>query len=468
LAADPEICGLSADSRTVRPGFLFAALPGSKTDGRAYLTEAIANGAAAVLAPTGTTIGDSRVALVTDDNPRRRFSLMASRFFARQPAVIAAVTGTNGKTSVVTFARQIWTQCGFPAASLGTLGLVTHDRREPGSLTTPDPVALHRTLATLAAHGVSHAALEASSHGLDQYRLDGVDMAAAAFTNLTRDHLDYHDTPEAYWKAKQRLFAEVMPPGRTAVLNADAPECDRLAELCRRLGHTVITYGFAGRDVRIEQAVPVAQGQALALAVADRTYRVTLPLAGAFQASNAVCALALAIATGSDSEAAITSLEHLDGVPGRLQKVATRANGAAVYVDYAHTPNALETILAALRPHAKGRLVVVFGCGGDRDAGKRPEMGKIAARMADVVFVTDDNPRNENAAAIRRQILAACPGAAEIGDRREAVRSAVGLLESGDLLVIAGKGHETGQILKDRILPFDDALEAHRAVGEMP
>ena len=468
LASDPEIGGLTADSRAVRPGDLFAALPGSKIDGRNFIAEAVDKGAAAVLAPLGTPLADHRAVLVGDDNPRRRFALMAARFYHRQPRAMVAVTGTNGKTSVTDFTRQIWTGLGLPAASLGTIGLISPRLVQPGALTTPDPVTLHQTLAKLADDGVTHAAFEASSHGLSQYRLDGVTIAAAAFTNLTRDHLDYHGTMESYWQAKVRLFTEVMPPRRAAVLNADSPRCGELAELCRKCGHRVFTYGVDGNEIRIAGNTPSAHGQTLELIVLGQRFQLHLPLAGAFQASNAVAALGLAIATGAEIQPAVKMLERLEGVPGRLQKVAERTNGAAVYVDYAHTPDALETVLSALRPHAAGNLVVVFGCGGDRDPGKRPQMGQIAAALADRVIITDDNPRSEEPAAIRTAILAGCPGAGEIGDRRDAIRVAVASLQSGDVLVVAGKGHESGQIVKDRVLPFDDAEEARQAAETAP
>jgi len=467
LPRDPEIVGLTADSRAVRPGDLFAALPGAKVDGRAYIADAIRLGAVAILAPTGTTLDTGDVALITDDEPRRRFAQMAARFYGRQPTVMAAVTGTNGKTSVANFLRQIWTRLGHPAASLGTIGLHAPNRIEKGSLTTPDPVSLHKTLAELAQAGVTHAAFEASSHGLSQFRLDGVLVAAAAFTNLTRDHLDYHGDMDGYWSAKCRLFAEVMGPRGTAVINADSPLACQLAELCRQRGQRVLTYGHAvGSDIRILRAVPAAHGQDLELAVLGQAHQLHLPLAGDFQASNAACALGLALATGAEQTAAIDALSHLEGVPGRLQKVAATTAGAAIYVDYAHTPDALETVLKALRPHASGKLMVVFGCGGDRDAGKRPQMGLVAAELADTVIVTDDNPRSEDPAKIRAQILAACPNAREIGDRRQAILTAVLGLQAGDVLVLAGKGHETGQIVKSTVLPFDDAEEARRAVEE--
>ncbi len=468
LAEDPEIAGLTADSRQVRPGDLFAALPGTRVDGRDFIPDALKRGASAVLAPLGTGLGDARAALVIDSNPQRRFAQAAARFFAPQPGTVVAVTGTNGKTSVANFTRQIWARLGKEAASLGTLGLVAPKRVVAGSMTTPDPVNLHRTLGELARDGVTHVAMEASSHGLDQFRLDGVQVAAAAFTNLTRDHLDYHHDMESYWKAKRRLFSDVMPPRRAAVVNADSPYADDLIALCRRQGHRILSYGRTGDAIRLAAVTPTARGQDIELVAAGARHRIHLPLAGTFQAANAVCALGLVIACDAASAAkAVAALETLEGVPGRLQHVATTPAGAAVYVDYAHTPDALETILTALRPHAAKRLLVVFGCGGDRDAGKRPEMGRIAARLADLVIVTDDNPRSEDPAAIRAQVLAGAPGAREIGDRHEAIRVAVRELSAGDLLVLAGKGHESGQILKDRTLPFDDAVEARRAVAEL-
>lgn len=461
FAADPEIAGLTADSRQVRPGFLFAALPGSKVDGRGFIADAVAKGAVAVLAPTGTDIADA--AAIVDDEPRRAFALMAARFFGRQPATMAAVTGTNGKTSVAVFTRQIWTRLGLAAASLGTLGVTWPKGNIDGGLTTPDPVSLHRTLAELAADGVTHAAFEASSHGLDQFRLDGVTIRAAGFTNLTRDHLDYHPDMEHYAGAKLRLFGELLPAGGAAVINADSDLAPRLVALCRARGHQVLTYGAAGEALRLVERTPEADGQVLSVEVLGRRHAVRLPLAGAFQAANALCALGLAIGCGADADAAAAALEHLTGVPGRLQKVAMY-RGAPVLVDYAHTPDALETVLKAVRPHAARRLVVVFGCGGDRDPGKRPQMGRIAAELADSAIVTDDNPRSENPAAIRAAILAACPGAREIGDRARAIMTAVSELDDGDLLVVAGKGHERGQTVAGVVHPFDDAEECRKAV----
>jgi UDP-N-acetylmuramoyl-L-alanyl-D-glutamate--2,6-diaminopimelate ligase len=464
--ADPEILGLSADSRTVGPGFLFAALPGTRLDGRRFAGAAVARGAVAILTDDAAalalpTAARGRISILTDANPQRRLALSAARFYRRQPGTIAAVTGTNGKTSIAHFTREIWTALGYPAASLGTLGIVTASWRRPGALTTPDPVALHRDLAELAGEGIDHVAIEASSHGLAQFRLDGLDIGAAAFTNLTRDHLDYHGDMAAYRAAKERLFAELLKPGGAAVLNADSGEFARLAALCRERGHPVLAYGAAAAaDLRILACEPDHDGQHLVLDIQGNRSELMLPLAGHFQAANALAALGLAIASGAPVAAATDALTRLSGVPGRLQRVARLDGGGAIFVDYAHTPDALEHVLMALRPHVRGRLVALFGCGGDRDPGKRPLMGALAARLADRVYVTDDNPRTEPAAAIRRAILAAAPEAVEIGDRREAIATAIAALGPEDILVLAGKGHETGQIVGDRVLPFDDAVVA--------
>jgi UDP-N-acetylmuramoyl-L-alanyl-D-glutamate--2,6-diaminopimelate ligase len=465
--ANIEIRGLAADSRSVEPGFLFAAIPGTRTDGRAFIDDAIARGAVAVLASPGTDAARAggRIPYLVDENPRRRLALMAARFYGRQPETVAAVTGTNGKTSVVSFARQIWTALGRSAASLGTLGLEGMTGAPLASLTTPDPIALHRMLAEIADAGISRLAIEASSHGLDQYRLDGVRVTAAAFTNLTRDHLDYHGTAAAYLAAKARLFGEVMAPGGHAVLNADAPECEALSALCREHGHQVLTYGLGGREIRLTAVDAMPDGQRLSIEVLGSCHEIELPLVGAFQATNALCALGLVLSDETDVVAAVAALGQLRPVRGRLQRAA-RVGGGIVYVDYAHTPDALSSVLQALRPHAHGRLAVVFGCGGDRDPGKRPEMGAIAETLADRIIVTDDNPRRENAAAIRRAILAACPSAVEIGDRETAIRTAIAELEDGDVLVLAGKGHESGQIVGDTVRPFDDVEVARRMAAE--
>ena len=467
--AEVEIRGLTADSRAVEPGFLFAALPGSRADGRDFIDEALKRGAIAVLAPNGTArpAGHADVTLIEDENPRRRLAKMAARFYERQPATIAAVTGTSGKTSVAAFTRQLWTLLGHRAASLGTLGIVTPEGERPGALTTPDPVLLHRDLAALADAGIDHLAIEASSHGLEQYRLDGLKLRAAAFTNLSRDHLDYHPDMAAYFKAKRRLFCSLLPAGGVAVLNADAPEYETLRDLCRACAQRIIAYGRSGADLTLIDTTPHGTGQLLRLRLEGREIEIDFPVAGAFQAMNLLAAFGLVIAEGIDVARVLPLIEKLQGVHGRMELVAHHRNGAPIYVDYAHKPHALETVLHALRPHTKGRLIVAFGCGGDRDRGKRPEMGALAARLADVIIVTDDNPRSEKPATIRSEILAAAPGAIEIGDRADAIRRAVAMLEPNDLLVIAGKGHETGQTIAGKTHPFDDSAVARAAVADI-
>jgi UDP-N-acetylmuramoyl-L-alanyl-D-glutamate--2,6-diaminopimelate ligase len=393
---------------------------------------------------------------------------MAARFHGAQPAMLAAVTGTNGKTSTANFARQLWQALGHKAASLGTIGITAPGFERPGSLTTPDPVTLHRDLAELVRAGIDHAALEASSHGLDQYRLDGLEVGVAAFTNLTHDHLDYHATMEAYFAAKARLFGAVMRPGGVAVLNADAAEYPLLVEICRRRGHRVVGYGMAaGADLRMVARTPRPEGQLIELEAFGARRRVTLPLVGAFQAMNVLAALGIVTASGDSTVAALDAMQHLAGVPGRMQHVGTTPSGAPVYVDYAHTPDALQNVLEALRPHTVNRLVVLFGCGGDRDAKKRPVMGGIATKLADMAIVTDDNPRSETPAAIRREILAAAPAAREIGDRAEAIHEAARALAAGDVLVVAGKGHERGQTIAGVTHPFDDAEVARAAIAAL-
>jgi UDP-N-acetylmuramoyl-L-alanyl-D-glutamate--2,6-diaminopimelate ligase len=471
LRGNPEIAGITADSRAVLPGFLFAALPGMRLDGRLFAGDAVARGAVAILTDDAAALGlaaedRARVEVVADRNPYRRLAQLAARFCGRQPRTIAAVTGTNGKTSVAHFIREIWTVGGRRAASVGTLGLVRPSGRSPGALTTPDPIALHRDLAALCEQGIEYVAVEASSHGLAQFRLDGLSIAAAAFTNLTRDHLDYHRDMAHYRAAKERLFTELLGSGQPAILNRDSSEFPRLAALCRDRGHPVIGYGAdPAAELRIVASRPWDRGQRLVLEIFGRRHELLLPLFGEFQAMNALCALGLAIATGIPAAAATAALAQLSGVPGRLEFVAEAGGGAPIVVDYAHTPDALATVLAALRPHAPGRLVAVFGCGGDRDPGKRALMGRVAAGAADRVYVTDDNPRGEDPAAIRHAILSAAPGAIEIDDRRRAIATAITDLARGDLLVIAGKGHETGQIIGGKTFPFDDAEIARDIVG---
>jgi UDP-N-acetylmuramoyl-L-alanyl-D-glutamate--2,6-diaminopimelate ligase len=452
-ARDPEIVGLTADSRDVKPGFLFAALTGTRADGRRFIADAIGKGAAAILTEASGA-PDVTVPVIADPNPRRLLALMAARFYAPQPKTVAAVTGTNGKTSVTVFLRQIWEKLQHRAASFGTIGIFGPGIARPGSLTTPDPVALHRELQELARAGVDHVALEASSHGLDQYRLDGLALTAAAFTNLTRDHLDYHRDMEAYFSAKARLFTELLPRGAAAIFNIDAAETARLSMLSRSRGHRILTYGRnPAADLWLSDSLPEEAGQRIRFSGFGEKRDIVVPLLGTFQAYNALAAACLAIGCGAPPAAVLDIIGTLTGVPGRMQRIGD----SPVVVDYAHTPDALQTALNALRPFCAGRLTVVFGCGGDRDPGKRPQMGAIAQKLADRIIVTDDNPRSEEPATIRRAILAACPKAEEIGDREAAIRAALSAIAPGDLVLIAGKGHERGQIVGSKTLPFDDA-----------
>jgi UDP-N-acetylmuramoyl-L-alanyl-D-glutamate--2,6-diaminopimelate ligase len=463
-----EIAGMTADSRQVAPGFLFAALPGTQVDGRDFVPAAIKAGAAALLLPEGSRISvPSEVAVLTAANPRRALALMAARFAGAQPKIVVAVTGTSGKTSTTVFARQLWSLLGHRAGSLGTIGVFAPGYERGESLTTPDPIELHRILAELARADVDHLAIEASSHGLDQYRLDGVQLAAAAFTNLSRDHLDYHPTMEAYLAAKLRLFEELLPAGAAAVVNADIEPAARVREIAKRRGLRFIGFGRNGAEIRLLKQTPGAHGQTLELEVLGKRHTVTFPVVGIFQAENLLAALGLAIGAGADAEKAVGMIASVSGVHGRIEHVATTPSGASIYVDYAHKPGGLEAVLSTLRPHAEGRLFVLFGCGGDRDPGKRPQMGEIATRLADRVIVTDDNPRTEDPAKIRAAILAAAPSAVEIGDRAEAIRVAIGELRAGDLLVIAGKGHETYQIVGKVKHPFDDSAVARSVVAEL-
>jgi UDP-N-acetylmuramoyl-L-alanyl-D-glutamate--2,6-diaminopimelate ligase len=450
-----ELAGVTADSRKAGPGFLFVAIAGAKADGAHFARAAAAAGAVAIAAEQRPDGLPETVAFVQVANARRALALAAATFYPRQPQTIAAVTGTSGKTSVAAFTRQIWSALGFSAASIGTVGVVSPRGEKYGSLTTPDPVELHRTLDTLAGEGVTHLALEASSHGLDQHRLDGVRVTAGAFTNLSRDHLDYHPTMEAYLAAKLRLFTELVQPGGGAVIDVDNCYAGQVVEAARRRGLKVLTVGEHGEDIRLAGGRIQGFAQVIDFAHAGQIYTVKLPLVGAFQVQNAAVAAGLAIATGAEPARVFAALEKLSGAKGRLELVGS-ANGAPIFIDYAHKPDALAKALSALRPYASGKLIVVFGAGGDRDAGKRPIMGRIAQENADRVIVTDDNPRSENPAAIRAAILAAAPGATEIGDRNDAIRAGIAALKAGDVLLIAGKGHETGQIVGDRVLAFSD------------
>jgi len=463
LAVDPMIEGVTADSRKVEQGYLFAALPGAKADGKAFVPAALARGAAAVLASEHMPGLSAPVIKVGD--PRRAYALAAAAFHGAQPAVCVAVTGTNGKTSVATFCRQIFAAAGHASASMGTLGVqASGEQITPPGLTTPDAADVARLMADLAARGVTHLALEASSHGIDQRRLDGVTLKAAGFLNLTQDHLDYHGTMGVYRAAKLRLFDTLLCRGGAAVLNADSEAYSAFAAAAVTHGHTVMSVGSMGQGLTLVGRTLLPHGQRLKIRAWGRPYDLMLPLAGAFQASNALVAAGLCIAAGDSADTVMAVLERLEGAPGRLQRVGAGLRGGEAYVDYAHTPDGLSTVLAALRPHARGRLIVVFGAGGDRDRGKRPLMGAIAADLADIAIVTDDNPRSEDPATIRAQVLAGGEGLMEIGDRRAAIRAAAALLEDGDMLVVAGKGHEQGQTVGDRVLPFDDVAETRAAL----
>lgn len=462
-AADIEVTGMTADSRRVRPGYVFAALKGVAADGRAFIPQAASAGAVAVLGndlPTGMGVPGIEAA-----EPRLALAKAAARFHPVQPETVVAITGTNGKSSTVDFLRQIWTTSGRCAASLGTLGAIGPKGAVDLGHTTPDPVAIHATLQSLAEDGVTHAAMEASSHGLAQYRLDAVQLAAGAFTNLTQDHLDYHPTFDDYRAAKLRLFTELLPKGAPAIINADSSEREAFAEAAALAGLRTVSVGWRGADLKIAELMPRATGQTLFLNWRGEEARVELPLIGEFQALNALTAAGLALALGDSFAAVCAGLEGLVPVKGRMEFVGETAGGAAVFVDYAHTPDGLDVLLRAARPHTAGDLVLVFGCGGDRDPYKRPVMGEIAARHADRLIVTDDNPRSEDPALIRKAILAKANGALEIGDRGEAIRTAIAGLKKGDTLLIAGKGHETGQIIGGKTLPFSDQDTALAAIG---
>lgn len=457
-----EVSGLTADSRKVKPGFIFAALQGVAADGRDYVPQAIANGAIAVIGKDLPALGDA--VAINVDEPRLALAEASAAFYGRQPETVVAVTGTNGKSSTVDFLRQIWAASGLTSASMGTLGAIGPSGRIDLGHTTPDPVAIHETLATLAEQGVTHCAMEASSHGLVQYRLDAVKLAACAFTNLTQDHLDYHNTMEEYREAKLRLFSELTPPGSPAVVNADSPERGAFEAAAKAAGLRPVSVGWRGDDLKIEELMPRATGQKLFLKWRGESFEVELPLIGEFQALNALTAAGLALSLGASVADVSKGMAQLEPVKGRLEFVGETKDGAGVFVDYAHTPDGLDVLIRAARPHTAGKLVVIFGCGGDRDRKKRPLMGEIAAKHADVVIVTDDNPRSEDPASIRKAILEAVPNGVEIGDRGEAIRKAVAELGKGDTLLIAGKGHETGQIVGSTVIPFSDQDAAKAAL----
>ncbi|HXS49913.1 MAG TPA: UDP-N-acetylmuramoyl-L-alanyl-D-glutamate--2,6-diaminopimelate ligase [Sphingomicrobium sp.] len=461
--SDSEVTGFAIDHRKVEHGSVFGAFRGAVFNGEDFIGQAVDRGAIAVVARPEANV--ERVPLLSDAAPRKLFAELAAKFYAPYPDTVVAVTGTNGKTSTVEMTRQIWRMSGHRSASIGTLGVTTSDEQVKTGLTTPDIVTFLHNMAGLERMGMSHVAYEASSHGLDQHRCEGVPLAAAAFTNFSRDHLDYHETMEAYFEAKMRLFDELLEPGRPSVIWADDPKSEEVIERSERRGHRVMTVGRNGDMIRLVDQTPTSLGQALLLEYEDRSLKLSLPLIGAYQAANVLVAAGLALATGIGFDRVFSAMQRVAPVRGRLERAVISRAGVPVYVDYAHTPDALEAAIAALRPHVEGRLITVFGAGGDRDQGKRPEMGRVAIEMSDVVIVTDDNPRSEDPARIRSAIMAGAAGATEVAGRREAIAEAIRIARDGDIVLVAGKGHETGQIVGDKVLPFDDALVARECAA---
>jgi UDP-N-acetylmuramoyl-L-alanyl-D-glutamate--2,6-diaminopimelate ligase len=461
--SDSEVTGFAIDHRKVARGSVFGAFKGSVFNGEDFIAAAIDRGAVAVVARPGAPV--ERVPHLADPEPRRLFAELAGRYFAPYPDTIVAVTGTNGKTSTVEMTRQIWRMLGHRSASIGTLGVTTSDDQVKTGLTTPDIVTFLSNMAGLKRMGMSHVAYEASSHGLDQHRAEGVPLAAAAFTNFSRDHLDYHGTMEEYFEAKMLLFEQLLPPGKPVVVWTDDPKSEEVMERASRAGHPLLTVGRSGETIRLVNQSPTPLGQALLLEHEERSIKLSLPLIGAYQAANVLVAAGLAMATGSGFDRVFSAMQRVAPVRGRLERAVISRAGVPVYIDYAHTPDALDAAIAALRPHVEGRLITVFGAGGDRDQGKRPEMGAVAIRLSDVVIVTDDNPRSEEPAKIRADIMAGAQGATEVAGRREAIAEAISMARAGDIILVAGKGHETGQIIGDRVLPFDDALVARECAA---
>jgi UDP-N-acetylmuramoyl-L-alanyl-D-glutamate--2,6-diaminopimelate ligase len=463
VASDSEVTGFALDHRKVAAGSVFGAFRGAVSNGEDFIGQAVERGAVAVVARPEAPA--SKVPLLADAQPRRLFAQLAAKFYAPFPETVVAVTGTNGKTSTVEMTRQIWRMSGHRSASIGTLGVTTSDDQVKTGLTTPDIVTFLNNMAGLKRMGISHVAYEASSHGLDQHRAEGVPLAAAAFTNFSRDHLDYHETMHAYFEAKMRLFEELLPPGKPAVVWTDDAKSAEVIERCRKRRHQVMTVGRAGEVIRLIEQSPSALGQTLRVEHGGKQHRLALPLIGAYQAANVLTAAGLVLATGGRWDETFSALQRVAPVRGRLERAVISRAGAPVYIDYAHTPDALEAAIAALRPHVEGRLITVFGAGGDRDQGKRPEMGRVAIELSDVVIVTDDNPRSEDPAVIRAAIMAGAPGATEVPGRREAIAEAIRIAREGDIVLVAGKGHETGQIIGDKVLPFDDALVARECAA---
>ena len=461
--SDSIVTGFAIDHRKVARGSVFGAFKGAVFSGEDFIGQAVDRGAVAVVARPEAPV--TEVPLLADEEPRRLFAELAAKFYAPYPDTVVAVTGTNGKTSTVEMTRQIWRMSGHRSASIGTLGVTTSDDQVKTGLTTPDIVTFLHNMAGLKRMGMSHVAYEASSHGLDQHRCEGVPLAAAAFTNFSRDHLDYHETMDAYFEAKVRLFDELLEPGKPSVIWTDDPKSGEVIERSTARGHKVLTVGRKGESIRLIEQAPTPLGQTLVLEHGGKSYRLALPLIGAYQASNVLTAAGLVLATGGTWDSIFSAMRRVAPVRGRLERAVISRAGVPVYIDYAHTPDALEAAIAALRPHVEGRLITVFGAGGDRDQGKRPEMGAVATRMSDIVIVTDDNPRSEDPAAIRSAIMAGAPGATEVGGRREAIAEAIRIARDGDIVLVAGKGHETGQIIGDRVLPFDDALVARECAA---
>jgi UDP-N-acetylmuramoyl-L-alanyl-D-glutamate--2,6-diaminopimelate ligase len=461
--SDSQVTGFAIDHRKVAAGSVFGAFSGAVFNGEDFIGQAVARGAVAVVARLQAPV--ERVPHLADPAPRRLFAELAAKYYAPYPETVVAVTGTNGKTSTVEMARQIWRMSGHRSASIGTLGVTTADDQVKTGLTTPDIVTFLNNVAGLKRMGISHVAYEASSHGLDQHRAEGVPLAAAAFTNFSRDHLDYHETMDAYFEAKMRLFDDLLPAGAPAVIWTDDAKSDEVIARARRRGHRVLTVGRGGGFIRLTEQTPTALGQTLKLDHDGKSHRLALPLIGAYQASNVLTAAALVLATGGEWETTFSAMQRVAPVRGRLERAVISRAGVPVYIDYAHTADALEAAIAALRPHVEGRLITVFGAGGDRDQGKRPEMGAVATRLSDVAIVTDDNPRSEDPRRIRADILAGAPDAREVPGRREAIAEAVRIGRAGDIILIAGKGHETGQIIGDRVLPFDDVLVARECAA---
>jgi UDP-N-acetylmuramoyl-L-alanyl-D-glutamate--2,6-diaminopimelate ligase len=461
--SDSEVTGFAIDHRKVARGSVFGAFKGAVFNGEDFIGQAVDRGAVAVVARPEAEV--ESVPHLADPQPRRLFAGLAATFYAPYPEIVVAVTGTNGKTSTVEMTRQIWRMSGHRSASIGTLGVTTSDDQVKTGLTTPDIVTFLSNVAGLKRMGTTNVAYEASSHGLDQHRAEGVPLAAAAFTNFSRDHLDYHETMPAYFEAKMRLFEELLPAGKPVVAWTDDPKSGEVIERSKRAGHDVLTVGRKGETIRLVEQAPSALGQTLMLEHGGKPYRLALPLIGAYQASNVLTAAGLVLATGGEWAATFSAMQRVAPVRGRLERAVISRAGVPVYVDYAHTPDALEAAIAALRAHVDGRLITVFGAGGDRDQGKRPDMGAVATRLSDVVIVTDDNPRSEDPARIRADIMAGAPGATEVAGRREAIAEAIRIARAGDIVLVAGKGHETGQIIGDRVLPFDDALVARECAA---